>query len=229
MSWLIPLLAGLAIGWFIELMIDYFYWRSKRICTDAEAELKLALDEATASQMRLQGEVETLTARVERMSTLETRLQSKEAALEDVQMRLREREAEIARLRGQEQQAREQQQKFNDVEALLRRQEGEIAQLTVELNELMNQNAQLSDLRSRLRSKETEVEHLKQTLLTFTRQPASTVNQTADAVVPNRPAPQPDRQTASTPFQAGAQEQHTSNAARDQLQLIWGIVIRCII
>lgn len=270
MDWWTPLLAGLVIGWFIELMLDYFYWRSKRICTGAETKLQAALDEAEVSQVKLRdqvetltasetslrstlvtmeasnttlqseietltaseaslrstltamettnttlrSEVETLTASALRISELETQLESKEASLADFQLHLREREAELIRLRGQERAFREQEKKVTDVEALLQRQEGEIEQLTVELTELMGRNAHLADLDSRLHSKETEVESLKWMLQNFTQRPEPATNGWGDTAVNRREA---------SPVVPG---RPALEADRDQLQLIWGIDAR---
>jgi len=36
MDWPIVLLIGIAIGWLVELFIDYVYWRSRRICPETE-------------------------------------------------------------------------------------------------------------------------------------------------------------------------------------------------
>lgn len=39
MAWQ-SLIIGLVIGWLAELTIDYFFWRKRRICSDAEEELQ---------------------------------------------------------------------------------------------------------------------------------------------------------------------------------------------
>jgi hypothetical protein len=36
MNWPIVLFIGIAIGWLIELLVDYVYWRSRRICPETE-------------------------------------------------------------------------------------------------------------------------------------------------------------------------------------------------
>ncbi len=39
MTWQ-PFVFGLVVGWLAELAIDYFFWRKRRICSEAEEELQ---------------------------------------------------------------------------------------------------------------------------------------------------------------------------------------------
>ena len=41
MSWE-PFLAGLIVGWLVEFAVDYFFWRPRRVCPEAEEELREA-------------------------------------------------------------------------------------------------------------------------------------------------------------------------------------------
>ena len=58
MNWVILVLIGLVLGWFIELLIDYFYWRRRRICTDAEVNLQASLNEANAANTDLRSQLD---------------------------------------------------------------------------------------------------------------------------------------------------------------------------
>jgi predicted flap endonuclease-1-like 5' DNA nuclease len=37
-------LSGLIVGWLLEFALDYFFWRPRRICTEAEQELRESVD-----------------------------------------------------------------------------------------------------------------------------------------------------------------------------------------
>lgn len=63
-------LFGLAVGWLIELIIDYLFWRKRRICSKAEVELKHDFN-------RIKGEHDGLLTRFKKMEANVTEQEEK--------------------------------------------------------------------------------------------------------------------------------------------------------
>jgi hypothetical protein len=77
MDWPIVLLIGIAIGWLVELLVDYFFWRPRRICPETEL----------LSQLRSRHEVEVLRYR-EDVRVLQSDLQERIAEIAGLQAKL---------------------------------------------------------------------------------------------------------------------------------------------
>lgn len=74
-------MAGVAVGWFIELMIDYGYWRYRSTCTDTEVELQAEVERLSTANAMLTSQLDAWADDRERVSALERSLQAKDAAL----------------------------------------------------------------------------------------------------------------------------------------------------
>ncbi len=88
MESVILFLGGVAVGWLVELMIDYGYWRYQRICTDAEIDLRAAVERLGTANATLKSQVDALTVYREQVPALERAVQTKDAALAQMLARL---------------------------------------------------------------------------------------------------------------------------------------------
>ncbi len=156
MNWWIPLLAGLAIGWLVELIMDYVYWRSKRICTGAEERLKSALDDAEVSHAKLQGEMERLSASE---ATLRSTLEATEASHAKLQDEVERLSASEATLRST----------LVATESSHTKLQGEVERLSASAErteflqtELASKETELAHFQSRLRDRDADLIHLRQ-------------------------------------------------------------------
>lgn len=82
----IALIIGLILGWLVELLIDIFYWRKRRLCPEDEAlNLKVELAQARSDNRTLQVSLDEkqaeLDARAGDMAGLNGRIHELEAAL----------------------------------------------------------------------------------------------------------------------------------------------------
>lgn len=73
---LIPILIGVAIGFLLHFIIDWLFWRNKRVCTEAEINLQSAVDrlEGENGQLRaemsdLDADIRTKNAEISRLNT----------------------------------------------------------------------------------------------------------------------------------------------------------------
>ncbi len=98
MNWWIALIIGLIIGWLIELLIDYFYWRPKRICTDAERNLEASLSQAQTENRNLATQLDGFRIKGQELTEFETSLQVKEAELTQLSAGFEEREKAFSTL-----------------------------------------------------------------------------------------------------------------------------------
>lgn len=73
---------GLIIGWLIELAIDYFYWRPKRICTDGESNLQAAYDKLKSDYDNLKASGSNTDGGAKRIADLEASIKAKDAEIE---------------------------------------------------------------------------------------------------------------------------------------------------
>ncbi|MBN2389359.1 MAG: hypothetical protein JXR84_01465 [Anaerolineae bacterium] len=120
MNWL-SFFIGLLVGWLIELLIDFFYWRRRRVASVPESEVRteLAAMEAKASQLEAQliaaqddqktlatcerqlRDCQDVLSRVQaQLSAKETEVQQLQASLVDVQLRMPERTSSLAAAGG---------------------------------------------------------------------------------------------------------------------------------
>lgn len=83
MNWL-SLIIGLLIGWIVGMLIDYFYWRPRRICTEAEKKLAVSLRDAEANNQGLQTQLANFRVNGKRLETMEAELKQKELELVQV-------------------------------------------------------------------------------------------------------------------------------------------------
>lgn len=79
MTWLIPAVVGLIAGLSIAWLLDYLFWRDRRICSDYEKELETSLGTLQTENASLSADVNALNARVVRVGELESALASSKA------------------------------------------------------------------------------------------------------------------------------------------------------
>lgn len=120
MNWL-SFFIGLLVGWLIELLIDFFYWRRRHVAPVPESDVRteLAAMEAKASQLEAQlvgaqddqkklatcerqlRDCHEALSRVQaQLSAKETEVQQLQASVADVQVRMAERTSSLAALAG---------------------------------------------------------------------------------------------------------------------------------
>jgi len=94
----IALIVGLFVGWLIELLIDIFYWRKRRLCPDDEAlNLRASLEQSQSENRTLQISLdETKT----QLGQLETELSMRDARITGLTADLDVRKEEIDGLNG---------------------------------------------------------------------------------------------------------------------------------
>ncbi len=99
MNWL-SFFIGLLVGWLIELIIDFFYWRRRRavVLPDGEGRTELAAMEAKAS--RLEAQLVAAQDDQKKLAACESQLGDCQAALSRVQAQLSAREAEVQQLQA---------------------------------------------------------------------------------------------------------------------------------
>ncbi len=76
MDWL-SFVIGIIVGWAIEFLIDYFYWRSRRVNSNADRELAAALADLSSCRTKVAGLEDEVRA-------LENKLRAKDAKLDDL-------------------------------------------------------------------------------------------------------------------------------------------------
>jgi predicted flap endonuclease-1-like 5' DNA nuclease/peptidoglycan hydrolase CwlO-like protein len=94
----IALIIGLLIGWLIELLIDVFYWRKRRLCPDDEAlNLRASLEQAQTDNRTLQI---SLDENKNQLGQLETELSMRDARITGLTADLDAHRGEIDELNG---------------------------------------------------------------------------------------------------------------------------------
>ena len=94
----IALIIGLLIGWLIELLIDVFYWRKRRLCPDDEAlNLRTSLEQAQDNNRTLQL---SLDENKNQLGQLETDLSLRDARINGLTADLDARKEEVEGLNG---------------------------------------------------------------------------------------------------------------------------------
>ena len=98
-SW-IALVIGLILGWGIELLIDFFYWRKRRLCPDDDVQVtQVELNKMKTANANL---TQSLTSQDARIASLNAELEESKAAVATLQDehsgRLNELEATGAKL-----------------------------------------------------------------------------------------------------------------------------------
>ncbi len=96
MSSLLPFIFGLVIGWLIELVIDYFYWRRRSVNTEAEQNLRASLNRAQTENNDLQTQLAGFQAQDQRLIEFETSFRAKEAELKELSSSYEEKEKALA-------------------------------------------------------------------------------------------------------------------------------------
>lgn len=97
------LIIGLILGWLIELLIDVFYWRKRRLCPeDTVLAMRTELETAQVENGRLQTNITTLQSDLERTETqlgsLNQSLAQKESELEELRAKWTDASAELDRM-----------------------------------------------------------------------------------------------------------------------------------
>lgn len=94
----IALIIGLLVGWLIELLIDIFYWRKRRLCPDDEAlNLRASLEQSQSDNRTLQI---SLDENKNKLGQLETELAMRNARITGLTADLDARKEEIGSLNG---------------------------------------------------------------------------------------------------------------------------------
>ena len=181
MDWL-SLIIGLLIGWIAGMLIDYFYWRPRRICTEAEKNLAASLRDAEANNQGLQTQLANFRINGKRLETFEAELKGKELELADVaashELRAGELAALSARLDGRQGELDKQtlalngrksnlddlaasyaatEQRLTDWEANLQTRDAELADLNLRYD---NRGAELATLAASLNTRQGELDNL---------------------------------------------------------------------
>ena len=102
MNWIVPLILGLIIGWFLELLIDWFYWRLRDVegsatvdCSKITADYEEKLQNINLSLDRYRAD---LNAKSSEVTDLTASLDAKDRQLADLNVALGERDVEISGL-----------------------------------------------------------------------------------------------------------------------------------
>lgn len=148
----VALLIGLLLGWLVEFLIDYFYWRDRRLCPeDTAVALRSEVARVEADKVALQQKLDQERVQV---GQLQATLQGRGARLNELETALSGREVELARLQGdvdaRVSQAATWQARHTDLEATLAAREGLLAQaqarnttLSAELDACRRETAEL--------------------------------------------------------------------------------------
>lgn len=95
----IALIIGLIVGWLVELLIDVFYWRKRRLCPDDNAlALQASLEQAQSESRSLKI---SLGENQDRLGQLETDLSMRDARITGLTADLNAHKDEITSLKGQ--------------------------------------------------------------------------------------------------------------------------------
>lgn len=104
MNWIVALVIGLLVGWFLEMLIDWFYWRLREDegsavvdCSDLSARYEGQLQELKLQLDRYKGD---LSAKDAEIADLTASLKTKDVELGDLNVALGERDVEVEGLRG---------------------------------------------------------------------------------------------------------------------------------
>ena len=92
------LFLGLAIGWLIGMLVDWYYWRNRRICRDVEDKLRLSLQEVEGKNLSLQSQLGDYSMRGQKIGDLELALERRESELMLVTGDIDKRNKELQRL-----------------------------------------------------------------------------------------------------------------------------------
>ncbi len=87
------LLIGFAIGWLVELLIDYYYWRRRRI--DAEAALRAEADQLRDENEELHSQNTDFQGKSQHFADMKTNLQAREVELNDLMMKIGRQEVTL--------------------------------------------------------------------------------------------------------------------------------------
>lgn len=181
MDWL-SLVIGLLIGWIVGMLIDYFYWRPRRICAEAEKTLAASLRDAEANNQGLQTQLANFRINGKRLETLEAELKGKELDLANVsashELRIGELTALAASLDGRQRDMdglalslngrkseldslaisyAATEQRLTDWEANLNARDAELAGLNLSYD---NRGAELATLAASLNTRQSEIDDL---------------------------------------------------------------------
>ena len=175
MSWWLPFLIGLTLGWIIELLIDYFYWRNKRICPEAEIDLQEELAQVERENKKLKVQLEGFAVKGQTLTGLEKDLQTRQLALNNLTAGQEARANELAdleaSLQAQEAKLADRSTQLRSQETALQTREAQLADMASEsqahqaaLGALEAKEKQLTQVEARLRAKEAALEQQAQTL-----------------------------------------------------------------
>ena len=71
------LFLGLAIGWLIGMLVDWYFWRNRRICRDVEDKLRFSLQEVEGKNLSLQSQLSDYSVRGQKIGDLELALEQR--------------------------------------------------------------------------------------------------------------------------------------------------------
>lgn len=97
MHWL-SFFIGMLVGWLVELLIDFLFWRRKRGASAAETEVRAELARTEATVGQLEAQLAACRERAERLELCEHDLQACTGALHDAREQLRLKEERIQAL-----------------------------------------------------------------------------------------------------------------------------------
>ncbi|WP_412061793.1 hypothetical protein [Rubrivirga sp. IMCC45206] len=145
---------GLTAGWLIQWLIDLFYWRNKRICSEGESKLRDALAEMTSERDGLRRQAEDLAARAKRIPELEAELDKERAQLGTIRDQFRAQEVQLNDLQRETANLRPMGDERAALQSTLDGVNARIPELETELGK---EREQLGTLRDQLRQQEVQL------------------------------------------------------------------------
>ncbi|MGB3544435.1 hypothetical protein [Rubrivirga sp.] len=145
---------GLTAGWLIQWLIDLFYWRNKRVCSEGESKLRDAFSEMTSERDGLRRQAEDLTARAKRIPELEAELDKERAQLGTIRDQFRAQEVQLNDLQQEVTSLRPMGDERASLQSTLDGVNARIPELETELGK---EREQLGTLRDQLRQQEVQL------------------------------------------------------------------------
>ena len=99
MNWL-SFFIGLLIGWLIELLIDFLYWRRRRAASVPEGEMRTQMVEMEARTGNLEAQLVAAQDDQKKLAACERQLHDFQTTLSRVQAQLSAKEAEVQQLQA---------------------------------------------------------------------------------------------------------------------------------
>lgn len=99
MNWL-SFFIGMLVGWLIELLIDFFFWRRRRHGAVAETDVRAELARTEAKVGQLEAQLAGCRESLERLTLCERELQACASALQNSKDQLAAKETEVQNLQA---------------------------------------------------------------------------------------------------------------------------------